>query len=349
MEVPMNRFRDPMGTVEARAMLDQLPELYFAVLKSAQIEEHSGAGIRCSFELPVLGKRTMTALTARDAIRAVLVELSEVLTKTDPHDWPPSWHGMSSSVTSAIESRAPIKRDSTARFQAKVRQFTIGVTMPAKLKLSLQRIADQQKAPFAEVIRELASLGFEDFDERSFSEASEQLLSSFLSEVNKWQPSETEQVMVRLDPHLAVRLRSTAKRYRRSASEFGAMCLAHGFVLKTQLAEVEQKVAAVRGSRVRGLAPKVGLGSHAALLSGVLAGSIVAPSKLLNRLGEILEAPEFALRVFFKRSFENRAIPAFKAEDGKPQVFRAASSWQDAVKSLKLSRAETKELLLLDD
>jgi hypothetical protein len=345
----MDLFRDPMGTVEGRAMLDELPELYFAVLKSAQIEEHAGAGIRCSFEIPVLGKRTMTAPTVREAIRALLVELSEVLTKIAPHEWPTDWHGMASSVTSSMEKRSSNAGENAVRFQSKSRQFTIGVTMPAKFKLSLQRIADKQKATFAEVIRQLASLGFEDFDERSFSEGSEQLISSFLSEVNKWQPSETEQVMVRLDPHLAVRLRSTAKQYRRSASEFGAMCMAHGFVLKTQLAEIEQKVAEVRGSRVRGLAPKVGLGNQAALLAGVLAGSIVAPSKVLNRLGEILEAPEFALRAFFKRSFENRAIPAFKAEDGKPQVFRAASSWQEAVKSLKLSPAQTKELLLLDD
>ena len=345
----MNRFHDPMAAAEGRAMLDQLPELYFAVLKSAQIEEHTGAGIRCSFELPVLGKRTMTALTARDAIRAVLVELAEVLTNTAPHDWPPDWHGIASSVTSAMESRTPKRGGSSARFQSKLRQFTIGVTMPAKFKLSLQRIADKQKAKFAEVIRQLASLGFEDFDERSFSEGSEQLLSSFLSEINKWQPSEAEQVMMRLDPHLAVRLRSTAKRYHRSASEFGAMCLGHGFVLQTHLVEIEEKVAPFRGSRVRGLAPKVGLGSHPALLSGVLAGSIVAPRRVLKRLGEILEAPEFALMAFFKRFFESRAIPAFKAENGKPKVLGAASSWEEAVKSLKLSPVETKELLMLDD
>src|SRR4051794_12051004 len=98
----MNHTRDPMGTTEARAMLDQLPGLYFAVLKSARVEQHAGAGIRCSFELPVLGKRTKTAPTARDAIRAVLVELSEVLTKTPSHEWPEAWRSLALSVSSAM-------------------------------------------------------------------------------------------------------------------------------------------------------------------------------------------------------------------------------------------------------
>jgi len=329
-------------------MLDQLPELYFAVLKSTQIEQHAGTGVRCSFELPVLGKRTKIAPTARDAIRAVLIELSEVLTKTPSHEWPPDWHTIASSVSFAV-GNIPVKdKREEARFKSKNRQFTIGVTMPAKLKSSLQGVADEQSMTFAEVTRQMASLGFEDFEERSFSEGSEELLSSLFSDVDKWQPSETEQVMVRLDPHLAVRLRSTAKEYHRSASEFGAMCLAHGLVLKTQLAEIEQKVAAIRGSRVRGLTSKVGLGAHAALLSGVLAGSVVAPKQVLTRLGRIFDVPEFALTAFFKRSFENRVVPAFKAENGKPQVVRAAVSWEQAVKSLNVSAAQTKELLALD-
>jgi hypothetical protein len=338
-----------MGTAEGRAMLDQLPELYFAVLKNTQIEQQAGAGIRCSFELPVLGKRTKTAPTARDAIRAVLIELSEVLTKTPSHEWPKDWHSLASAVSSTMGSGFSKPGEKPDRFQSKARQFTIGVSMPTNLKLSLQHLGDQHDMSFAEIARQLASVGFEDFDERSFSESSQELLSACFSEISAWQPSETEQVMVRLDPHLAVRLRSAAKEYHRSASEFGAMCLAHGFVLQTYFSEVEQKVAVIRGSRVRSLAPKVGLGTHAALLSGVLAGSIAVPRKVLKSLSEVFNTPEVALTAFFRRSFESRAVPAFKAENGKPHVFRSAISWAEAVKSLNLPADQTEKLLRLDE
>ncbi|MEJ5999729.1 hypothetical protein [Paucibacter soli] len=336
---------DPVGTVEGRAMLDQLPELYFAVLKSTQIERNAGAGIRCSFELPTLGKRTKTAPTAREAIRAVLLELSDVLTMTPVDQWPAGWHMLASqgASTSKDDGRKP------ERFQSKARQLTIGVTMPVTLKVSLQNIADQQKSSFSEVARQLAGVGFEDFDERSFSEGSDDLLSSFSSELRKWPLLETEQVMLRLDPHLGVRLRSAAKEYSRSASEFGAMCLAHGLALQTQLVELEQKVAAVRGAAVRKLAPQVGLGTQVALLSGILAGTVRAPKKVLKSLSEFFETPQLALTEFFKRSFESRVVPAFKAENGKPQVSHSATSWEDAVRSLNLPVAQAKELLQLDE
>jgi len=344
----MNLAPDPMGTAEARAMLDQLPELYFSILKSAHIEQSAGAEVRCSFELPVLGKRTTTAPTALQAVRAALLELADALTRSPPHEWPEGWRHAAFSPSAATQGIPSSEDDRTERFQAKARQFTVGVTLPVSLKMSLHNLAEQQQVSFAEVARQLAGVGFEDFDERSYSEGSEELLSLLSAEVRKWQPSDTEQVMVRVDPHLAVRLRSAAKEYRRSASEFGAMCLAHGLVLQTQLVELERKVAAYRGAAVRKLASQVGLGTQAALLSGILAGTIRAPKKVLGRLSEVLEAPQLALTEFFRRSFESRAVPAFKAENGKPQVARSATSWEDAVNSLNLPAEQAKELLQLD-
>lgn len=342
----MKLARDPMGTAEGRAILDQLPQLYFAVLKNAYIEQQAGAGIRCSFELPIIGKRTKTAPTARDAIRAILVDLAEVLTETPCHEWPKDWHSLALSACSELGGSASIEKPE--RFQSKARQFTVGVTMPTNLKLCLQNIADQQNAKFSEVARQLARMGFEDFDERSFSEGPEELLSAFSLEIDNWQSSDTEQVMIRLDLHLAVRLRSAAKEYRKSASEFAAMCLAHGFVLQTLMSRVEQKITAIRGSRLRQLAPKLSLEVPVALLSGILAGTVSAPRMVLKRLSEIFETPEFALTAFFKRSFNSSAVPAFKAESGKPQVIRSTRTWEEAVKSLKLPPDQTKKLLLLD-
>lgn len=346
----MKLARDPMGVAEGRAMLDQLPVLYFAVLRSARIEQLDGAaGICCSFELPILGRRTKTAPTVRDAIRAVLIDLSEVLTKVSIDEWPEDWFNLVSSVPSTMRSGISKEQGRNERFQSKVRQFTIGVTMPSKLKLALQETADEQETTFADVARQFVNAGFEDFDERSFSESPEVLLFAFSNETREWPSSESEQVMVRLDPHLAVRLRSAAKEYCRSVSEFGVMCLVHGVFLQTLVTDVEKKVVAMRGSAIRQLAPKIGLGRHVALLSSILAGTIAAPRKVLRCLSEVLDAPEFVLAAFFRRSFAIREVPAFKANKGKPQVFHSITPWQEAVKSLNLPEDESKELLLLDE
>ena len=346
--LPMNPASSPMGTAEARALLDRLPELYFSILKNTHVEQQFGSEASCSFELPVLGKRTITAPNALQAIRAALLELTDVLTRTPTHQWPQSWLQAELPPSAAENAIPSSKNTKPTRFQSKARSFTIGVTLPISLKASLQCIAEQQQVSFAEVARQLAGSGFEDFDERSYSEGSDDLFAQLSSEVRKWQPSPTDQVMLRIDEHLAVRMRSAAKEYRRSASEFGAMCLAHGLVLQTQLVELEEKIAAYRGVALRKLAPQVGLGKQAALLSGILAGTISAPTKVLGLLSDVLQTPQRVLSEFFKLSFETRAVPAFKAENGKPQVARSATTWEDAVRSLNLPSAETDELIKLN-
>lgn len=344
----MNSAHDPVGLAEGRALLALLPNAYLTAINSTQLEHRVGSEVSCSFELPSLGKRTKTAPTAREAIRAVLIELADVLTRIPLHEWPKNWDQLVLPATPSLGNAPAFEGEKAERFQSKARQFTIGVTLPMTLKKSLNGLAEQQNTSFADVARQLVAVGYDDFDDRSFSEGSAGLLSKFASEVSKWLPSDTEQVMLRLDPSLAVRLRSSAKEYKRSASEFGLLCLAHGLLLQTQLVELEQKVAAFRGAAVRKLAPQIGLGTQAALLSGVLAGSIRAPKKVLRHLSELFEATELALTEFFKRSFESRAVPAFKAEKGKPQVYPSPTSWEDAVKSLNLPADQTKELLQLD-
>lgn len=346
----MKLVADQMGTAEARAMLDQLPELYFAVLKGTHIEQPNEAEVRCSFELPVVGKRTVTAPTALGAIRATLFEVTEILTRTPAQMLPQGWRNSAPTSPTAPESLPNMTDDKGARFHGKARQVTIGVSMPVTLKASLQRLADQQGASFAEVARQLTSIGFEDFDERTYAESSAQLFSTLSAEVRKWQPADTEQVMVRLDPRMAVRIRGTAKEHRRSASELGTMCLAHGLtVLERQFAEIERKIAVYRGPAARTLAPQVGLGSYAQLLSGVLAGSIRSPRRVLTKLSEVLQESEIALSEFFRSSFVGRLVPAFKADNGKPQVSTAPTSWEDAVRSLKLPADQTMALLQLDE
>lgn len=344
----MNPTTDPTGTAEARAILDQLPDLYFSVLKNSQVEQQSGGEVRYSFVLPVLGKRVTSAPTALQAIRVALQELADLVDKIPFDEWSRNGNPAALSPQTRDQDASLSIDDKTKRFQAKARKSTIGATIPIDLKVSVQNIADGRQITFAELARHFVKNGFNDFDKRSYSESSEQLFTLLSSEVHKWQPSVTSQVMIRLDTYAAVRLRSAAKEYRRSVSEFGAMCLAHGLALQTQLVELEQKVALYRGAPLRKLAPQVGLDRHVALLAGILAGSICAPRRTLGLLSEILEAPQQVLVEFFKRSFQTRPLPAFKAENGKPQIVCSATPWDEAVKSLKLSTEQTSKLLDLD-
>lgn len=345
----MSPTTDGKSEAEVRALLDQLPGLYFSILKNAQIEEGpSGTGVRCTLNIPVVGTRVSTAGTAREAIRETLLDLAAILAEMPVQSLLNDWQQPTSSVSPIPDNISPSDDKSTPRYKAKARQMTIGVTMPVSLKSSLDDRAATEKTSFAALARQLVSVGFEDFDERSFHENSNELLSKFSNEVSEWHPSKNEQVMVRLDQHLAVRLRTSAKEYGRSASEFGAMCLAHGFSLHSLLLDVEEKVSVYVGPRIRKLSSEIDLEIPTALLSSVLAGTISAPTVLLKRLSDVFGTSEFALASYFKRSFESRAVPAFKAEGGKPLVALTPTSWEQSVRSLKLPPDQTEELLKLD-
>jgi len=348
METLMNSARDTVGLAEGQALLAQLPNLFSTAIESAQLERQVANEVQCSFVVPALGRQSRTAPTAREAIHAFLIELCDALTEMPIEDQPALRRERTLTAACSMKSTTASNGKKAARFQSKARQFTIGATIPVSLKASLLSTAENQSVSFADIARKLVALGFDDFDHRSFSEGSAELLAEFVSKIGEWHPSDTEQIMLRVDPSLAVRIRATAKEYRRSASQFGAMCLAHGHSLQAQRVHLEQKVAAFRGAPIRQLAPKVGLGNHSSLLSGILAGTIRAPKKVLRALSELFGVTEPNLTDFLKFSFESRSIAAFKTEGGKPQVARSEVSWEDAVRSLKLSSVQAEELLQLD-
>jgi hypothetical protein len=325
-----------------QALLSRLPDRYFAILKSARLEEGVGNAIACTFEVPGAGKRTASAPSSIEAIRLALIELASML--ANPFFSDPA-HPMNANVSStggaALASNTTIER-----FHSKTRQLTVGVTMPTSLKEHLNTLADSQGTSFAEIARRFAVFGFEDFIDRSLFVSSKSLFDTLGRELTKWQNSDHEQVMLRLQPGHAVRIRSTAKEYGKSVSEFGALCLAHGFVLQEQLASLEQKLASCKGPAIRPLLTQLGLGSYAAsLLSGVFVGNIRAPKALLKKLSNFFEAQETVLATLFERSFENRMVPAFKSENGKPEVSKVPTQWDIAVRSLDLPPDQTKALL----
>lgn len=329
---------DPIGIAEGRALLAHLPDIYCSILKSAKLnKQRADGGVVCKFEVPGRGIKTITGADSIDALHAVLLELASSLNFFREH----FLHDPSTMEEAANES--------ASRFKSKNRQMTVGVTMSASLKTYLQAIASRQGTSFADVSRRYTVIGFEDFDDKVYSVSSKSLLEKLSSENRKWQSSETEQVMLRLDPNQAVRLRATAMEYGKSVSELSAMCLAHGLVLQESLVEVEQRVEEYQGPAIRTLVVQLGVDAQATpLLSGILVGTYRAPKALLPKLSKIFETTESTLKEFFRLSFERRAVPAFKAQHGKPQVHSEPIPWEDAVKSLKLSSEKAKNLLDLD-
>jgi hypothetical protein len=114
--------------------------------------------------------------------------------------------------------------------------------------------------------------------------------------------------------------------------------------------EVLEEIAAVRGPGVRQLAKEIDLAPHAVpLLHGVLAGSIVPPRHILERLSVRFRATSVVLAECFRDTFARALMPSHKSTEGKPDVHTQPQAWADAVRSLQLSDTEASELLALED
>jgi len=115
------------------------------------------------------------------------------------------------------------------------------------------------------------------------------------------------------------------------------------------LKDLEKKVSDSQGAASRNLAEQMGLSAAPVLLTSVMAGSVVAPTKILKRLALRFETSVLALSELFGRTFALREIPSFKTKGNKPHVSSAPTPWKDAVQKLGLPAEQTQELLNLDD
>lgn len=113
------------------------------------------------------------------------------------------------------------------------------------------------------------------------------------------------------------------------------------------LEAAKKQVAATQGPKARQVAVDIGIGPHAALLSGILIGRTLAPAPILSALGEKLGVSIAALSEVFQRNFSSAEVPAFKSPDGQPQVMTEPWTWEQSVKALKLSDDETQRLITL--
>ena len=323
-------------------LLIELAAQCSTILRGATFELHGTGDVACIYEAAD-GVHRVTGATVEEAAQSAFVDVATFIASRSSRSARP----VQMSSGCVLGNEVPNLGD-TERFQAKARNQTIGVTMPSTLKSEVATLAADQGVSFSEVLRRLAVFGYDDFEERSLYASTRAVFQTLGIELQHWQDSTAEQVMMRLEPEYIVRLKSAAKEHERSASEMGALCVAHGIAMCKELKTLESRVKAYKGAAIRRLPEKVGLEAHSAtLLAGVLTGSIRAPRELLRRLASVFSAPESLLATYFRRSFDQLLVPSFRAENGKPVVASTAVRWESAVKSSGLNTEQTKTLLRL--
>ncbi|CAN7368323.1 hypothetical protein [Variovorax sp. LjRoot178] len=332
----------PVDLDQAQALLSRLPDTFSSILRTARLQATPEGHISVSYDMQGSSKREVTATSPNEAIRLALVDVATYVTSSAQQHEAIQMSSCATGAELATEASSP------ERTLSKAKQQTLGASLPSRLKEHLEELAATEATSFADVCRRFVVFGFEDFVARSLYASPTSLFDMLANELHEWDDSNTEQVMVRLDPGHAVRLRSTAKEYEKSVSELTVLCVAHGIAMQRLLEPLESRVSKCKGAAVRSLVSKLGLQPFAVpLVSGILAGSVRAPRKLLPKLALALDAPESLLSTVFRGSFDRRLVPAFKAEGGKPVLSTAPATWTTAVKALSLSPEDAKALLEL--
>ena len=330
-------------TAAGHEVLSQLISRCSDILQTASFELRGDDGITCVYAAEQAGVREASGSTMFEAARKALLDVVSQLAVDES-----SFHPASADVSSHVAADESRTADDKERFQAKARNQTVGVTMPSAMKNELAALATRQGISLSEALRLLTAFGFDDFEERSLFVSHRTVFQTLGAELQKWHGGEAEQVMLRLEPEYVVRLKAAAKEHERSASEMGALCVAHGLAMSEQLKTIESSVQAFRGAALRRLPEKLGLEPHTApLLAGVLAGSIRAPRELLRRLSSVFSAPDTLLAAYFRQSFDQRLVPSFKAGEGKPAISTSAIRWESAVKKSGFTAEQSKALLQL--
>ena len=172
----MNTAHESLDVAEGQELLTHLPSLYCAITRGARLEVLDENNVECSVDVPALGARRCTAKSAKEAVRMAFFAVLDECTAMAVHQWPASWHQIAAQSNCGALQSVPTKSiEQPERFRSKGRHFTVGITLPTKLKEAMQATAKSQSTTFADVARQLTSFGFEEFDLRSFSEDGEEL------------------------------------------------------------------------------------------------------------------------------------------------------------------------------
>jgi len=320
------------------------------------------SSVRCTLKLPNAEILAISAGSAEQAALEMMGALNaKVLEACSGANWDIAYQKLldqsPTPVEATMHSETQQRTNETSR--TKERQDTIGVSSKRTLQTAIGDLADLRGESVAAIARELVAEGFEDFERRSHDESPRKLLASYESKLCAFHGDDTVQWMVRLNRHLSIRLKLAAREYGKSSSQLVAMCMTealsrHQNLVKQAATEAELAIARaavskVKGPRARKLAQEVGIGNYAMLVSGMLEGRIETPPRLLDALSAKLEVSSLALSQVLAESFEESAVPAFKAEEGKPRIHVEPEKWEDAVRSLRLPDDETQRLLQFKD
>jgi hypothetical protein len=318
-------------------------------------------GVACSVTMPNHKTLCRDARDAEEAARSLLFALTtEILAVRADNQWRPEYQlVIEQNCAQGSEDNMRLDRCESTVSRTKERQVTIGVSTKSSLRSAISILADERGESVSAVARDMVASGFEDFETRSFTESQSRLLASFESELSTYSEGENMQWMVRVDRRLATRIKLSAKEFGKSASHIAAICMsdalvkqtaiAAGAIVPTDLESAKAIVGQYKGPAARRLADDIGLGKRGPLLSGVLSGRTEAPRAVLRALSLKLKVSIPLLKQVFNDSFLATPVPAFKAEDGKPQVRLTKQSWEDAVKSLSLTDEDTSALLEFAD
>ncbi|MFM0489081.1 hypothetical protein [Paraburkholderia graminis] len=346
----------------ATRMIKEFAALVASIANKVEFTASVGSnGVTCSVILPGNKRLSRDARNADEAARSLLAVLTEEIMRGRVADHWVSEYGLvlERNYTQNAEADMQTNAGEITPSRTKERQETIGVSTASSLHAAINALAWAQGKSTAAVARDMVAKGFEAFETRTFTESPCRLLESFESKLATYNEGENMQWMVRVDRRLATRIKLSAKEYGKSASQMVAMCMTDALVMQSEIAagavvqpELESAkaiVAKYKGPVARKLAEDIGLGKRGPLLSGVLSGKTVAPRALLRALSLKLKVPMPLLSQIFNETFLNSPVPAFKAEDGKPEVRVTRQSWDEAVKSLGLSDEESSALLEFAD
>lgn len=287
------------------------------------------------------------------------------------------------SATHLMRQDKPMQpKDEVKRLDTKLRRETIGVTTKRSFHTALALLAKDRGVAKAEFARDLLQQGLERFECAMETKNPSSLLRSYEQAAKSYE-GESEQWSLRLDRPLAKWVRMTAKEFEKSASQIASLLLAESLQheglgptvtasISTSTSsspvvsspdqpsalpnhsstELDKAMSVInswqRPKRARELSERAGLGRHRDLVCQVLHGETKAPAIVVEAIATHIDVPIDLLVAGFSSNFQSRAVPMFKATQGKPQLATSPRSWSEAVKALSLPPDEEQALLALE-
>lgn len=345
--------------------LREWAEYFLRVSAEAMFTDARGRH-ECSLGLPNGEELNVVADTPGQLARKVMAELTSALSSPPPVSECSGMERCSSAVTQGSpKETTTMHSNDQASVQAsktysKAKQVTVGVSSSRGMYDTLARLAEKRGASAAEVTRQLVEQSLESFytlveskSPRKIFECYEQRLRSYEGEAYQW--------MARLDHDLGVDVKIAAQEFKKSASQIVGYFVAEGLANCADAQEfvpdecsdeeVEKALATIedfKGPRAKQLAQDVGLGKRRELMNQVLAGTVLAPTRLLAALAKRLELSTSSLRRAFSLTLNQSAVPSHKAASS-PTVCVTAKTWREGVEALRLPKEEEQQLLELED